>query len=70
MIDASAVGGSTGCCHESSAGVDEAAKWLASTPWEQRPHPLVPGIRSRFGLSVLEAVQAIKEARLFRARAH
>ena len=56
------IGGTTGCCHESNAAVDEAAAWLASTPVELRPHPLVPALRARFGLTAIEAVTAIREA--------
>ncbi|WAP69301.1 hypothetical protein OH818_03100 [Jiella pelagia] len=59
--------GPTGLDHESSAAVDEAARWLAfeKTP----PHPIVPALRRRFGLSPVEACTAIREAGLIRARA-
>ena len=54
------VGGSTGHCHESTAAIDEAAAWLASQ--EEAPHPVVPFLRQRFGLSTLDACKAITEA--------
>lgn len=57
------VGGTTGLSHEHSAAIDAAAEWLASTSQEKRPHPIVPALRQRFGLTALEAVQAIREAR-------
>lgn len=56
------VGGTTGLSHEHSAAVDEAAAWLASLPPHERPRPIVPALRQRFGLTALEACQAIREA--------
>ncbi len=53
--------------HETSAAVDEAARWLATTP--NPPQPLIPELRQRFGLSASEACAACKEAGLIRARA-
>ncbi|WP_217678447.1 hypothetical protein [Falsochrobactrum tianjinense] len=49
--------------------VIEAARWLATTPDSEKPHPVIEGLRQRFGLTVLEASQAATEARLIRARA-
>ncbi|MBS9720240.1 hypothetical protein JYU29_06015 [Tianweitania sp. BSSL-BM11] len=63
------VGGSTGLSHEHSAAVEEAARWLATEPRDRVPHPIVPALRSRFGLTAQEACAAIKEARLIQARA-
>lgn len=40
--------------------VRTAADWLATQ--ERKPTPIVPALRSRFGLSPLEAVVAIREA--------
>lgn len=41
--------------------LDEAAAWLASEPaW---PAPIVPAVRSRFGMSALEACRVISRAR-------
>lgn len=48
--------------------VIEAARWLATTPDSEKPHPVIEGLRQRFGLTVLEASQAATEARLIRAR--
>lgn len=58
----------TGLDHESSAAIDEAANWIANTPPEQCPRPLVPALRWRFGLSATEACQAIREANDRRAK--
>lgn len=52
----------TGLCHESSAAICEAATWLNATPYPERPHPIVPAICERFGLTAVEAVTAIREA--------
>ena len=62
------VGGTTGLDHHSSGAISEVARWLASIPVEKRPHPIVPMIRSRFGLSTIEACMAIKEASLIEGR--
>ena len=59
--------GPTGHCHESTASIDEAARWLAGQP--QAPSPVVPTLRRRFGLTPLEACVAIREAALIRGRA-
>ncbi len=48
----------------------EAAQWLAVTPDKEKPHPVLEGLRQRFGLTVLEASQAATEARLIRARSN
>lgn len=40
--------------------IQEAAAWLkAQSP---RPSPVIPAIRDRFGLTALEAIQAIRGA--------
>jgi hypothetical protein len=57
------IGGSTGHCHETTAAISVAAEWLASTPQSDRPHPIVPHLQKTFGLSALEAIEAIREAR-------
>lgn len=43
--------------HSHSAAVEQAAIWLA----EQRepPHPVVPALKERFGLTAIEACEAI-----------
>lgn len=50
-----------------SREVTGAANWLASE--KSLPHPIIPELRKRFGLSAAEAVRAIREANLIRARA-
>ena len=60
------VGGSTGLDHESTAQIDVAAAWLAAE--HQVPHPIVPALRRRFGLSPVDACAAIREAALIRGR--
>lgn len=50
--------------------VIEAAQWLATTPDSEKPHPVMEGLRQRFGLTILEATQAATEARLIRARSN
>lgn len=51
-------------------GVQKAAHWLAETPQRQRPEHLIPHLRKTFGLTNGEAVQAIRESHLIKARAH
>ncbi|MEO3385107.1 hypothetical protein [Mesorhizobium sp. CAU 1741] len=63
------IGGSTGCDHEHSAAVDEAAAWLSQTPPQAIGKPVIPALRQRFGLTPLEACEAVREANLRRARA-
>lgn len=50
------------------APVLAAAAWLATE--KNPPHPLVPKLRERFGLSAAEACAAIREGNLMKARAH
>ena len=54
------IGGSTGCDHEHSAMVEEAAAFLRSVPPAERPKPLVPALREMFGLSPVECCEAIR----------
>lgn len=56
------IGGTTGLSHEHSAAITLAAEWLATVPQSERPKPIVPALRERFGLSAVEACQAIREA--------
>ncbi|QND50819.1 hypothetical protein HB779_02130 [Phyllobacterium sp. 628] len=53
--------------HEHSAIVEQAARWYAVTPRDIN-QPVVPLLRERFGLSPLQACEAIKMAQLIRAR--
>lgn len=57
-------GGTTGHSHEHSAAVEEAAIWLADQ--KEPPRLAVPVLRSQFGLSALEATEAIAMAQRFR----
>lgn len=41
-----------------------AARWLASI--DEAPHPVIPSLRDRFGLSPSEAIAAIREANRLR----
>jgi hypothetical protein len=45
-----------------------AAEWLATTPRDRR-RPIIPQLRERFGITALEAIEAIREANLRQARA-
>jgi hypothetical protein len=64
-----ATGGTTWHLHESREAIGQAAQFLATTPLRERPKPLVPALRAKFGLSALGACQAIRESRLILARA-
>lgn len=63
------VGGTTGLDHSSSAALDEAVAWLALLSPQDRPKPIVPSLRTRFGLSASEACAVIREVNLRNARA-
>jgi len=64
------IGGTTGLCHESTASIDEAARWLAEHREELRAQlrPIIPALRERFGLSAKEAIIAAVEAVKFERR--
>jgi hypothetical protein len=55
--------------HEHSAAIDLASAWLSQTSRDRINKPVVPLLRETFGLSTMEAVAAIREANLRRARA-
>ncbi|PRD41374.1 hypothetical protein C5748_22065 [Phyllobacterium phragmitis] len=55
--------------HEHSAAIEEAARWIATTPDHAKPRPIIRAIQERFGISAIEACYAIREANLIRARA-
>lgn len=55
------IGGTTGLCHEATASIEAAAQWLLSEP-DRTGQAIVPEIKQRFGLTTLEAVEAIREA--------
>jgi hypothetical protein len=54
----------TGPSHNEAVQV--ASEWLASDIVERLRRPIVPQIRERFGLSNLEAVEAIRAAQAVR----
>ena len=60
------VGGTPGLCHESSASVEEAARWWLENA-EAHRSCAVATLRSRFGLSAKEACQAFGLADKMRA---
>jgi hypothetical protein len=49
--------------------VTAAAAWLSSTPYRQRPRPIVPHLRRDFDLTNEQAVEAIRQSHLQTARA-
>lgn len=59
------VGGTTGLCHESTATIDAAARWLAAQG-DMRGRAIVPELKTRFGLTNLEAVEVIRETAIIR----
>ncbi len=62
MVDAAVpIGGSTGLCHAASGQVEIAADWLSRQI--ENPGPVVPVLKERFGLSAVEACEAIALAR-------
>lgn len=60
------IGGTTGLSHEHSASIDAAADWLLSES-DRTGQAILPEIKQRFGLTSLEAVEAIREANKRRA---
>lgn len=53
--------------HDVTRDVTVAANWLATEKFP--PHPIIPDLRQRFGLTLLEAVAAVREATLIKGRA-
>jgi len=56
------IGGTTGACHQSSAAIEMAATWYRANA-ASCEHPIIPALRSRFGLTPLQAIAALREAR-------
>lgn len=54
---------------ETQSRLNEAAVWLATTPESAKPRPVIAHLKKQFGLTPLEAVKAIEESNLIRARA-
>lgn len=48
--------------------IDAAAIWLTETPRDKRGGPAVPELKRRFGLTAVEAIEAIRAANDIRAR--
>ncbi len=57
------VGGTTGLSHEHSESVLQAAMWFSEL--KELPSSAVPVLRERFGLSAVEACEALAMARRF-----
>ncbi|TGQ01420.1 MULTISPECIES: hypothetical protein [unclassified Mesorhizobium] len=57
------VGGTTGLCHQSNAAIDIAAAWYRAN-LTSIEHPIIPALRRRFGLTPLQAVAVIREAKV------
>lgn len=48
----------------STPEIEKAAQWLADVP--EPPHPIVPALKQRFGLSAVQACEAIAMAERMR----
>lgn len=59
--------GLTGIDHADNPAIMQAAEWLAAQ--DVPPRPLIPALRSRFGLSPKEACEAAARAQDFRCGA-
>lgn len=57
-----------GCSYEYLDAITSAAEWLVATPQVERPCPIMLHIRWTYGLSAIEAVQAIREAKAIQCR--
>ena len=57
---------STGICHIGNETISLAAVWLAKFAPGEAPSPIVPEMRTRFGLTTEEAVEAIRQAEVMR----
>lgn len=56
----------TGIDHESASAVDHAAHWLAGLAEYQLPTDPIAVVRSRFGLTMAQAIEAIAQSKLER----
>lgn len=56
------VGGTTGLCHQSTAAIDQAAAWYAANRSTVTGPQIIRELRQRFGLTPLEAINALREA--------
>lgn len=55
--------------HEHSAAITLAAEWLRDHPRNRIDRPIVPTLKSTFGLTTTEAIVAVREANLRGQRA-
>lgn len=51
-----------------SPQVRKAAIWLATTPDKAKPRPVIPHLLQAYGLTAPQAVEAITESNLIKAR--
>ena len=58
----------TGCGHEHSAAIEEATRWFLIPRELRTRRSAIAEARERFGLTALEAVQAIRDADEIRRR--
>lgn len=59
----------SGVDHETSEAVAHAGEWLSRTGRDRISAPIIPTLREKFGLSVQEAIEAVRDANLRRQRA-
>lgn len=59
----------SGVDHETSEAVAHAGQWLSQTSRDRIRTPIIPTLREKFGLSVQEAIEAVRDANLRRQRA-
>lgn len=53
---------------EISPQVRKAAIWLATTPDISKPRPVIPHLRETYDLTAQQAIEAITESNLIKAR--
>lgn len=51
-----------------SPQVRKAAIWLATTPDKAKPRPVIPHLRQTYALTAQQAIEAITESNLIKAR--
>ncbi|MEW6630311.1 MAG: hypothetical protein AB1440_05535 [Pseudomonadota bacterium] len=59
----------SGCDHETNEAIAHAGEWLSTTSRERIGRPIIPTLKEKFGLSTQEAIEAVREAQVRRARA-
>ena len=58
----------TGIDHQHSAAIDEAAVQIANGLRDKIDRPFLPHVKQVFGLTTSEAIEAIREAQILRAK--